>query len=61
MSNLPDRQGRLDEGWPCLAVSNPLVTGKTEMMPGSRFGASLLLAPETLRLSFGVSRVGRGS
>jgi hypothetical protein len=56
MSNLPNRQG-----WPRSPVSSRLVTGKTETMPGSRFGAPVLLAPETLRPSFGISHMGRGS
>ena len=61
MSILPDRQGWRDERWPRSPVSSPLVAGKTKTILGLRSGTPVLLAPETLRLSFGVSRVGRGS
>ena len=56
MSNLPNRQG-----WPRSPLSSRLVTGKTETIPGLRSGALVLLAPETLRPSFGISHMGRGS
>ncbi len=56
MSNLPNRQG-----WTRSPVSSRLATGKTEIIPGSRSGAPVLLAPEILRPGFGISRMRRRS